>query len=448
MSREAGWTMKAAALVLLVCAAALPAEAAAPGPNRVATRKLDGALRAQIVDSVLSRIVDEYILPDVALRMDEHVRQQLASGAYDSITSLGVFTTRLTSDLHEINPDRHLLISVMQPQDFYPSAGDTLTAADRAERSRQNYGFRKVERLMGNVGYLELNMFDDAAYAGEAAAAAMGFLARCDAIIIDLRANGGGEESMVQLLMSYFLAEPTLLRDVSHRNQKPWQSWSLPYVPGRSLRHADLYVLVGYNTGSAAEAFSSSMKHLAGATLVGETTRGAAYMCDFYDFPELGVRAKISTGMPIEPTTGTNWERVGVEPQVKVPVDEALDRAYQLALEKLAAADPPEPVQYEIDWVMAGIAARQQPLTLSDEELARYAGTFGDVALVLDNGTLYYQMGQIPRSALAPMTAGLFAFADAPYKRLRFAVDERGRVSGLEILYDDGYLIQRDRSSD
>lgn len=434
------------AITLVASGIAQAEEADTPAPIGVAP--LNHAVRAEIVDSVLTKVRDEYILPDVAIEMDEHVRARLAEGAYDDITSLSTFAEQLTTDLHHINPDRHLWISKMRPEDFYPSAGDTLTDADRAERARQNYGFRKVERMKGNVGYLELQMFDDATYGSDAAAAAMGFLARCDAVIIDIRNNGGGEESMVQLLCSYFMKEPTLLRDVRHRNQDSWQSWSFPTVPGEKLCGADVYLLVGYNTGSAAEAFSSAMKHLGGATLVGEKTRGAAYMCDFYDFPSLGVRAKVSTGMPIEPTTGSNWERVGVEPDIEVPVDEALKKAHQLALSKLAGGELTVGAQYEIDWVLAGYQAEQEPVSLDTAILRRYVGVYGETTISLTEGRLSYRLGDGPESRLVAMAETLLAFEGSDYKRLRFLVDEDGKALGLDILYDDGYVIERARSGD
>ena len=71
-------------------------------------------------------------------------------------------------------------------------------APQRGEAS--NFGFEKVERLEGNVGYLDLRGFHRAEVGGDTAAAAMNFLANTDALIIDLRKNGGGAPDMVALI--------------------------------------------------------------------------------------------------------------------------------------------------------------------------------------------------------------------------------------------------------
>ena len=67
----------------------------------------------------------------------------------------------------------------------------------------RNYGFEEIKIMDGNVGYLKLNMFAESEYAFHTASAAMNFLSNTDALINDLRENGGGSPLMIQMISSY-----------------------------------------------------------------------------------------------------------------------------------------------------------------------------------------------------------------------------------------------------
>ena len=123
----------------------------------------------------------------------------------------------------------------------------------RAEWERSNYGFREIKILAGNIGYLDLRGFMAAELAGETAVAAMGFLAHADAVIVDLRHNGGGSPSMIQLLSSYFFGRRTHLNSFFWRGKEQIdQTWTLPHVPGTVRPDVPLYVLTSARTFSAA----------------------------------------------------------------------------------------------------------------------------------------------------------------------------------------------------
>ncbi|UCD95538.1 MAG: S41 family peptidase [Candidatus Zixiibacteriota bacterium] len=419
-----------------------PEQASESGVNTT----LSNQKKAEIIDSVLYILDSCYIFPEVAVKMQEHIRTKLEYNQYDEITDLYRFTEQLTDDMYEISSDRHLRISVMSPQDFDPSEGDTLTYDKIETRAIKNFGFRKVECLPGNVGYLDLRMFDNPKYGGPTAAAAMNFLANSDAVIIDIRNNGGGEGYMVQFLCSYFFKEPVRLNSFYDRaNDETMQSWTNAFVPGKTMYDTDLYVLISDNTGSAAEGFAYNMKARERATLVGSTTRGAAHTVGFYDFPNLQVRAKISTGRPINPVTGDNWEVVGIKADIEVPSEHAFDKAYLMALEKISGWAEDEARRYELDWAMAGVNAKLNPITLEGDLLKSYAGTYGSTTILYENGALIYVGTKGTRYALIPLTSNLFQFSDTDAARVRFMVDESGKVAEIKMLYDDGYIIRKTR---
>ena len=200
---------------------------------------------------------------------------------------------------------------------------------------RINYGFQKVERLPGNIGYVEFRGFFDPEGGAETVASVFNFLSNTDAIIFDLRKNGGGDPRMVALICSYlFGAEPVHLNDLhwrEGRGERVEEFWTLKDVAGKRYTGKDVYVLTSGYTFSGAEEFSYNLKNLKRATLIGETTGGGAN-------PGGGNRlsahfgAFIPTGRAVSPVTRTNWEGTGVEPDVKVPAEQALRTAQIMAL--------------------------------------------------------------------------------------------------------------------
>jgi C-terminal processing protease CtpA/Prc len=160
-----------------------------------------------------------------------------------------------------------------------------------------------------------------------------------DALIIDLRGNGGGSPETVQFLCSYFFGERTHLNSLVMRRPEGEiveEYWTLDALPGPRLVDVPLFVLTSGNTGSAAEEFCYNLQTRERATLIGQTTGGAANPGGTVALDERLV-AFISDGQARNPVTGTNWEGVGVVPEVVVPVHQALDKA--LVLARTAADD-------------------------------------------------------------------------------------------------------------
>jgi len=205
------------------------------------------------------------------------------------------------------------------------------------EMRKTNFGFKKVEILDGNIGYLQLLDFGETRYAGEILVGAMCFLANTDALIIDLRQNGGGYAWTVQLLASYFFAEntdPVHLEDIYTRPENVTRNLlTLPYVPGKRMADKDLYILTSKRTFSAAESFTYAMKNIKRATVIGENTKGGAHPTSDYLIIKDFILT-VPTGRSISPITKTDWEGVGVKPHIEVEAEKALNRAHILAIEK------------------------------------------------------------------------------------------------------------------
>jgi hypothetical protein len=246
-------------------------------------RTIDATERTRVIDGIVVQLKENYVFPEVAEKMTEAVRQRQRRGEYDALTDGDTFASRLTEHLREVSKDKHLRV------DYSPTAlplrppGGPRSPEDRARRQKQlesmNCGFDKVERLApSNIGHLKFNGFLDPRVCGPTVTAAMNFLANVDALIVDLRENGGGDPKMVALISSYLFDESTHLNDLFNRKENTTeQYWTSPYVPGKRLASQPVYVLTSRRTFSGAEEFSYNLKNLKRATIVGETTGGGAH---------------------------------------------------------------------------------------------------------------------------------------------------------------------------
>jgi C-terminal processing protease CtpA/Prc len=300
---------------------------------------IDAATRTQVIDNVLKRLNDSYVFPEVSKKMEQSIRDRAAKKEYDQITSAKQFAMTLTKDLQAVSNDKHLRVRYSHSP--IPERGERRepTAEEREQRKRDlnwmNHGFTKVERLAGNIGYLEFRNFMDEELGAETVAAAMNFVNGTDALIIDLRGNGGGNPAMVALICSYlFGPEPVHLNDLYWRQgNRTEEFWTRKEVAGKRYLNKDVYVLTSKRTFSGAEEFSYNLKNLKRATIIGETTGGGAHPGGGFRISEhFGMF--VPTGRAISPITKTNWEGTGVTPDIAVPADQALTVARITALKK------------------------------------------------------------------------------------------------------------------
>jgi hypothetical protein len=318
--------------ILLVCMAAGAARASA---QEVA---LTAAYRSAILDSVAAKLGAGYFDAERATFIRGQLARREIRRSYDTLTTGPALVAALTRDLQLWGRDRHLYVVYSAQARPMPKGGvpSPEMLAQRLEQARaRNFGFHALERLTGNIGYLEIGRFEAAALAGATLDAAMQFLANTDALIIDLRGNGGGHADMVALMASYFLAEQTRLLTLKRRNEKDNdQVWSASYLPGPRYLDKPIFILTSSRTFSGAEGLTYDLKHFAGATVVGEKTRGGANPGGLQQIDE-HFAVSVPTAQVVHAATGTNWDADGIAPDVAVVAAEAKRTAHRLALQRL-----------------------------------------------------------------------------------------------------------------
>jgi C-terminal processing protease CtpA/Prc len=287
----------------------------------------------KFVEKVSSLLNENYVFPEVAAQIEKHIKAKSADGVFDKITDQKEFADVMTKELQSISHDKHMRVR-LRPKPIVKTEKDdpVLDGIFRQKKEAEsNYGFVKVEVLKGNIGYVDFRMFAPLATGREAATSAMKFLSNTYAIIFDLRKNGGGNPDLIQYICSYFFDKPTHLNSLYwRRGNRTVEHWTHNNIDGKKMPDIPLYVLTSNYTFSGAEEFSYNMQTRKRATLIGEVTGGGANPGDTFPVDKYFI-IFIPTGRAINPVTGTNWEGVGVKPEIEVPADKALEVAIEKA---------------------------------------------------------------------------------------------------------------------
>lgn len=297
---------------------------------------LDRADKATIIANSAELIERRYVDAEGGKRIAAALREN--AGRWDGLDDPKQFAAEVTSWLRGISGDGHLGLSFSE-KPIPAEDGEESFSAGEMERwygAHVNHGIEKIERLPGNVMLLDLRVFPPTDMAGEVFAAAMTVVAQGDALIIDLRKNGGGSDT-ANLLAGYLLdGSKPLSGSYDRPTDRHVANQSPVWVPGRKFGGSKpVYILTSRATFSAAEAVAYDLQALKRAVIVGEKTGGGAH-----PFAYRRVHAHFALDLPegrsINPITGTNWQDVGVRPDVSVAAHEALEKALELARAALA----------------------------------------------------------------------------------------------------------------
>ena len=303
--------------------------------------------QAQVIDGALARLRETYFETGDIPTIETAIRGRVAQGAYRTLTQPEAFANQLQDDFRAASKDPHFRV-IYVPGDM-PRLPTSMKRPPEAEADRSarvhleavlyNNGFARVQRLEGNVGILELTNLPDGENMVEKAAAAMTFLADTSALILDLRANGGGDLSGVDVVLSYFVEGRIHTYDMlAKKAEDNLQYFTDARVLGpRYAAEKPVFVLTSRRTFSAGEAMVDAMRTWRRARVIGERTRGGSNAA----LPTKATDHFI-VGIPFMKTvnvaTGKNWNVVGVEPDLAVSADKAQDTAYGCALEAIVSS--------------------------------------------------------------------------------------------------------------
>jgi hypothetical protein len=318
---------------------------------------LNASDRAAVVQALAKEMNANYIELAVARRVGSAIARKNAEGGYASAAGAQAFSAVLTKDLRAFSGDLHFKARF---DERFRERSSTADAPSRAEDDdegvqaiRSGFGIEKIERLPGNVGYIDLRDFGPTELVGPAYTAAMSLMAGADALILDLRLNHGGRPASVAQLMSHFfpLGDKRHLNDIYDRSANMTREfWTLASVPERYRK--PVYVLTSARTGSGGEECAYDFQTQKRATLVGETTAGAANPVRLFSVGH-GIVVAIPTARSINPVTRTSWEHVGVKPDIAVPAAQALQTAHAAILRQLVSSAKDDSERAKLQRVLA-----------------------------------------------------------------------------------------------
>lgn len=356
-----------------------------------------------------------------------------------------LFAVQVSQDLFVHSSDRHMKISYDPALYSEMRVGGTKDSTDQSINPRaayQNFGVAKVEILEGNIGYLKLTSFHGVDEAKRRVDAAFSFLDSSDAIVMDLRGNGGGDANFVRYVQGYFFEKPTNSMDfIDPGADTPVQTFTLQ-PSGRAQPSRPLVTIVDGDTASAAEDFAYSVQAFDLGEVVGAPTAGAAHTITRFPI-DPGFVLSVSTGKPIHPITGSNWEGFGITPDHKVTPADAATVAHIRALELLLAANPDPEVSSRYHWALLPLKAQLDTPSPSQKRLLSLTGFYTIGHMEFGNGVLVFRDGQGGRFPLSPLSNLDYAIEGEDNYRFRF--DTSGFPLVLERVSADGRIERFER---
>lgn len=396
-----------------------------------------------LIDSLSNQIKKYYVFKEEANKISDYLKKRCKEGLYYNINDPHILAGVLTKEVSSVFHDEHFHVEY-NPQMANELAGNIEDVPKMVEEKlridrERNFGFKKIEILNGNIGYLEISSFSRLNKFSKATAdAALRTVSNANAIIIDLRFGVGGSPEMVNYIISHFFKTRTHVIDIYIRSENltlPY--WTAPDSSMLSLTSLPIYILTSYKTFSAAEGLSYELQSLKRATIVGETTRGGAHTVTYRNLSS-GFVADIPFGRATSPITKTNWEKIGVIPDIKVSEDNALETA-ELHFFDQAFLSVKDTIQKKsLQWQLDLLKSVNHPLQLDSAAMMKFVGFYGPYSILFKNGDLYYQKLGKAKFQLFPLTNSIMKVRGNDTFRISFLANEEGKINKIATYYDDG----------
>jgi hypothetical protein len=304
--------------------------------------------RSRAIEDIAVAFEQIYVFPEIGVAVAQDLRARLRRGEYEQVADSRKLATLLSEHIDAICHDAHTEVAYVEadqlatPPTSDPAVIKRRNEERRAKAAAENFDFAEPRRLDGNIALIRFDGFYRADDVGPLVQKYMNEAASADALIFDLRENGGGSPQIIALLASYlFDDQPVHLYDQSNRREGTnIQVWTDPKVPGERLGgKKPVFVLTSARTYSAAENLAYTLQKVRGAQVVGEKTRGGAH--GSFGRPVTShLVPMVATSRTINAVTKSDWDRTGVLPDTAVPAADALKAAVGLAKAAIAETGP------------------------------------------------------------------------------------------------------------
>ena len=395
-----------------------------------------------LFNTAITQLRANYIFPERIVKIESVIQKKLDNKEYASYNTLFDFLDALNKDVESAGDDHHLDIfygpqyvkKICAFENGNLEKSDHIPAEFVRMVKYENFFLKKVERLDGNIGYFKFNKFEELRFSKEPIANAMNFVANAAAIIFDLRENGGGSAETVHFLMSYFLPDSTRLGTFRRRkNNEVVELWTVkdPLI-SKIPDSIPLYILVSKNTSSAAESFAYGLQQFGRAMIVGEQTRGEGNPGGRFIINDK-LYMMIPTAVNVNVVTGTNWDGVGVTPDLKTNAAGAYARAMIRICQTLSAKGDNNIYQWMIPEYESQLYPETAPVELINAILGNYAE---GKKISREDGSLYY-ITESGKRKMIYMGNRMFSMEGRNDYRMRFPITNK-RIEFATFDWNDG----------
>jgi len=413
--------------------------------------KMDKLHVKALIDSLTVTLNNYYVFPDQAKAITTHIQNRFKKNSYEGISDPAKLVDLLQDDIRSVHVDPHMRMAYNK--DFLgvksgsngPSE-EEIKKMDEEDRE-SNYLFHKVEILKGNIGYVRFDGFVGNIEAAKATIkASFGFLVHTRAVIIDLRFNGGGSPEMVSYIESFFFDKKTHMNDIIDRlSNDTTYFYADPLKSGGLTLLTPIYILTSKRTFSGAEDFSYGMQSVNRATIVGETTGGGAHPTRPFVLGQ-GFVIYVPFARSLNPYTKTDWEGTGVKPDIPVSSEDALIKAQETILTSFLTKEDDEQGKRKLRWALNDLIAGKEMNKVSSNVLNRFVGTYhGGLKFYIENELFFCKNGERGNNVyqLKPISETLFVLDENA--QVEFMKDNTGNYSQIQLLFQNGKVIEKDR---
>jgi hypothetical protein len=404
--------------------------------------------KVAIIDKTIGLLYENYLFPERVKLIDKFIHQKLNNGGYDSLTKSIVFLETFERDIQQQGNDQHIGLGVD------PGRVKQIIADGHAEKSGlkpvetgewlqklkfENFRLRKLERLDGNVGYFNFLNFTPLESSKLSLVGAMNFIRFSDAIIIDLRDNGGGNSETMDFLLSYFLQDSVQITEMRYRKDgKVVKSYTVKdSLIIKIPKNIPLYLLVSNKTSSAAEGFAYTLQQYKRATIIGEQTKGEGNPGELFVINE-DLYIMIPTIEGINPVSKKSIDGIGVTPDINIVSSKALSKAKLEIYSSLAVTTNINELKLLYQWQIPYFENELNPESLAELIISSIVGNYeGDRKVIYENGNVSYINSQGGKEKLEYMGKGIFQNSEKPWLRLVMPFTDKP-VPAFKWVWDDG----------
>lgn len=379
----------------------------------------------ETINSAARIIEHQFYSEKTGIRVAGHIKQDKFAKQFSTVINHQEFADLFSKELRRISGDNHIGI-VYSPKnvkryqlreqaktDEKAKKENKINQANQLRESkRANFGVQGLIALEGNVGYLEMSYFDG--FVDESAPvlqSAMDFLSNSQAIILDLRRNGGGNSRILPLFLGYFLGPESVHfgNKVERWKNHTTELYTKGDIQGTRFFDKPIYILTSGTTFSLAEHVTYHLKAFGRATVVGERTYGGGKAFDpvvlnddFYlRIPRIEMVNTVTKSMYIESE--------GIYPDVSATAESAFDVAYILALENLKKMSHDDHLVKYYSWVQRVISANVDKEKLNFQlPLFTHQYKFDEFELEIRKNDMWMSFRNLPWVKLVNLGNGYF----------------------------------------